>query len=59
MCFLKADESQVRQLKDILSIFEIIFRLKINLSKTALAKIKVIEEDINHFARILGCKIGE
>lgn len=59
MCFLKAEKLQVRNLKSILSIFEIISGLKVNLSKSSLAGIEVIENDLISYAQTLGCTIGE
>lgn len=57
MCFLKAEDSQVYLLKDILRIFETISDLKINLLKTTLAGIAVAEEEVLRFARIMECQV--
>lgn len=50
ICFLKAEKSQVLLLKDTLRIFEIIYGLKSNLSKTTMADIVVGAEEVLHYA---------
>lgn len=57
MCFLKAKDSQVCVLKDILRIFEIISGFKINMSKTKIAGIEVGEYELLRYAQITGSKI--
>lgn len=47
MCFFKANEIQVMQLKDILQIFETLSGLKINLLKNKVARIEVEGEELD------------
>lgn len=55
MCFCRAEEEQVRRLKDILIIFKN-YGLKINMAKTTLKGIEVERDVLQQYARILGCK---
>lgn len=56
MCFCWVEEEQVRRMKDILTIFETIYGLKINVAKTMLKGIEVERDELQQYAQILGCK---
>lgn len=57
ICFIKAEEEQVRNWKHILKIFESILGLKVNLSKSSMVGIGLEDESLKEYAKKFGCKV--
>lgn len=58
-CFINDLVEQVTHLKYILKIYEMILSLKVNLSKSSLAGIRVEVGDVCRYAHLLGCRVEQ
>lgn len=56
--FLKADIKTVRGFKRLLQCFQLVSGLKINFNKSIFFSYSKDAKEIDHFANILGCKVG-
>lgn len=57
--FCRAEVKEIRAIKKILRLFELISELKMNLGKSSIFGIIVGEEELNSLAEIMGCKVGK
>lgn len=58
LLFCNTNDDQVKNMVAILTCFEVVSGLNINLSKSALLGISVDNTCLHHFADILGCKVN-